>query len=387
MRVAHVITRLIVGGAQENTLSTALGLGRKPGVDVCLIAGPSEGPEGSLARIAAASEDLEFHQFSSLVRPVHPVMDPIALLRLASFFHRWQPDIVHTHSGKGGILGRFAARLANVPFIVHTIHGPSFGPFQGRTANALFTTAERMAGRVTDRFVTVADAMSRQYLAAGIGRTEQFVTVRSGFDLGAFERAANSLELRRRLGIGDTDFVVGKIARLFKLKGHDDLFSAAQRIVQRVPNVRFLLVGDGEWRGRFESMAAAMGLADRFIFTGLVPPERVADYVGIMDALAHLSYREGLPRALPQAMAAGKPVIAYDCDGAGEVCMSGETGFLIRPGDLAGLVNAIGSLADDPKLRRQLGAAGREMALREFSIERLVEGQYEVYQELLSRRA
>jgi len=160
MRIAHVITRLIVGGAQENTIATVLGLRRKPGVEVRLISGPSLGPEGSLEPEVAAVPGL-LTVLPHLVRPVHPWHDVVAWQQLARWFRQYQPRIVHTHSGKAGILGRLAAHRAGVPVIVHTIHGPSFGPFQGAVANGLFRTAERLAGRYTTHFITVAHAMTR----------------------------------------------------------------------------------------------------------------------------------------------------------------------------------------------------------------------------------
>src|SRR6185436_15223702 len=108
---------------------------------------------------------------------------------------------------------------------------------------------------------------------------------------------------------------------------------------------------DGRWRTRFESMAQASGLRERFVFTGLVPPSQIPQLVGVMDVLVHLSYREGLARALPQALAAARPVVAYDCDGAGEVCVNAQTGFLIPPGDLAALIERVAELAANPALR------------------------------------
>jgi glycosyltransferase involved in cell wall biosynthesis len=385
MRVSHVITRLIVGGAQENTLSSVLGLGRIPDWEVELISGPTRGPEGSLEPMARAVPGL-LHLESCLVRPVHPVMDALAYLRLRSHFRRTRPQIVHTHSGKAGIVGRFAARHAGVPRVIHTIHGPSFGPFQGGAANAVFRGAERAAGRQTDHFVVVAEAMARQYLDAGIGAPAQYTRIFSGFDLAPFLRVQRDPELAQRLGIRPGEFVVGKVARLFQLKGHDDLFAAAVEMVRRIPNVRFLLLGDGPWRARFETLAATTpGLVGRFIFAGLVPPSEVSRYLGLMDALVHLSRREGLARVLPQALAAGKPVIAFDCDGAAEVCRDQETGFLLQPGDLPGLVDRVARLAGDPELARSLGATGRSWVRERFSEEALVQSLDALYRRLLQQ--
>ena len=381
MRVIHVITRLIVGGAQENTVATVLGLHAKPDVEVKLISGPAGGAEGSLGSLfSRRSELLTF--VPELVRPVHPLKDWLALRRLEALFRQQKPDIVHTHSGKAGILGRLAARRAGVPFIIHTIHGPSFGSFQNSFNNSIFCAAEKYAAHSTTHFIVVADAMKTQYLAAGIGRPGQYTRIFSGFPLEPFLTAQNDLELRRQLGIAPGDFVVGKIARLFKLKGHDDLFAVAPELIRRCPTIRFLLVGDGEWRQKFEQQAEKIGLRRHFVFTGLVRPDEVPRYVGIMDALVHLSRREGLPRALPQALAAGKPVVAYDCDGAREVCRDDETGFLIVPGDLKDLVEKVLQLAGDSALCETLGRNGRKLVHENFAVGKMVDDIYHLYLKL-----
>jgi len=382
MRVTHVITRLIVGGAQENTIASVLGLRQRPDLELRLIAGPTAGPEGSLEGLVAHLPDLLTVE-PTLVRPVHPWKDVLALQRLKRLFLRHAPHIVHTHSGKAGILGRLAAAGAGVPIVVHTIHGPSFGSFQGALANALFRNAERYAARVTTHFVVVADAMKRQYLAAGIGRPGDYTRIFSGFNLQPFLSAQNDLQLRSKLGIGPEDIVIGKIARLFKLKGHDDLFAVAPELVRAFPKIKFLLVGDGDWRGRFETLAREQKLEQHFVFTGLVRPEAVAPLTGIMNIVVHLSSREGLARALPQSLAAGKPVVAYDCDGANEVCLDNQTGFLVKPGDLPGLTDRILHLARDASLRRRLGEQGCSFVENRFGIPQMVDALYGLYQALM----
>jgi len=385
MRVTHVITRLIVGGAQENTVASVLGLRRKSGVEVDLISGPTTGAEGSLESKFAGAPEI-FSLVPELVRPVHPLKDILALRRLEQIFRTQKPDIVHTHSGKAGIIGRLAARRAGVPVIIHTIHGPSFGAFQNGLSNFLFTAAERRAAQATDHFIVVADAMTTQYLAAGIGRPRQYTKVFSGFPLEPFLAAKNDPALRAKLGLQPDDFVVGTIARLVKLKGHDNLFAVAPELIRRCPQMKFLLVGDGEYRARFENFARSLGLERHFVFTGLVPPGEVPALVGVMDALVHLSLREGLPRALPQALAAAKPVIAYDCDGAREVCLDNETGFLLRPGDLEGLKSRLLQLANDAPLRGKFGRHGQSFVRQNFSVEGMVDGIYALYQKLAAER-
>ncbi|MGO8765464.1 MAG: glycosyltransferase family 4 protein [Limisphaerales bacterium] len=381
MRVIHVITRLIVGGAQENTVATVLGLREKPGMEVQLVSGPTAGPEGSLEPELKKIPGL-LQIVPGLVRVIHPPEDFRALQKLEKIFREQKPDVVHTHSGKAGILGRLAARRAGVPIIVHTIHGPSFGNFQNGLSNYIFRLAERRAGRLTTHFVVVADAMREQYLAAGIGRPEQYTKILSGFALAPFLAAQNDSGFRKQLGLEPEDFVIGKIARLFKLKGHDDLFAIAPELVRQNPKIKFLLVGDGEWRGRFEALARSKGVEKHFVFAGLIPPDQVPKYVGVMDALVHLSLREGLPRALPQALAAAKPVVAYDCDGAREICFEGRTGFLVPVGGLPLLKNRLLQLAGDAALCEKFGGAGRDFVRENFSVEKMVDSIYHLYGKL-----
>jgi glycosyltransferase involved in cell wall biosynthesis len=385
MRVTHVITRLIVGGAQENTIATVLGLQRMSGLEVDLISGTTAGPEGSLES-AFKNQPQLLGIVPSLVRPVDPLKDRAALSKLTKIFAQKKPDIVHTHSGKAGVLGRLAAKRAGVRIIIHTIHGPSFGDFQGVVPNFIFKTAETIAAKSTTHFVAVANAMIEQYLAAGIGQRDQYTRIFSGFPIEPFLDAKPDTELRARLGLKATDFVLGKIARLFELKGHDDLLDVAPALAKRCANIKFLFVGDGQWRERLQAKAQALGVAEGVVFTGLVPPTDIPRYVGIMDALVHLSRREGLPRALPQALAAARPVVAYDCDGAREVCFDNETGFLVKPGDLATLTNRIVQLAGNDSLRRELGARGQTFVAANFSVEHMVQQIADLYVRLLSNK-
>jgi glycosyltransferase involved in cell wall biosynthesis len=384
MKICHVITRLIVGGAQENTVSTCIGL-RKLGHEVDLVIGPQTGPEGSLYDRAKAA-GVPIIVVEELQRAPNPLHDLGAGAALRRLFVRQRYDVVHTHSGKAGFIGRIAAKLARVPIIVHTIHGPSFYEYQNPIGNWVFRWAEQVAGECTTQFVSVADAMTEQYLAAGIGAPDRYVTIHSGMNIDAFLAVRRDDLLRESLGISPGELVVGKIARLFRLKGHEFLFEAAPRIVAAVPNVKFLLVGDGIYRERFERLATSMNLRGYFMFAGLVQPNEIPRYVASMDLLVHLSLREGLPRALPQALACGKPVVAFDVDGAREVCVDGETGLLVRAGDVIGLANAVIRLLQDTDLANRMAAQGRNLVKERFSEERMVRQLGELYRRLWTAR-
>ena len=384
MRIVHVITRLIIGGAQENTLLTVEGLHHHYRDDVTLITGPAEGPEGDL--FARASQlGLNVEVMPELVRPIRPRVDLGAYHKLRQAFRRLKPEVVHTHSSKAGIIGRAAAWAEHVPAIVHTIHGMPFGHFEGPLRNRLYIALERWAARRCHAIVSVCDAMTTQALAAGVGRTDQFLTVYSGMDADAFltPRCART-EVRRELGLADDAIAFATVARLFELKGHDDILAIAPEVLSANPNVRFVWIGDGILRDRLVAELERLGIREAFILTGLVPPDRIPELLGAVDAVIHPSLREGLARVLPQALLVGRPVISYDIDGAREVVLP-ETGVLLPPRDLAGLSNAILRLADDPTLRATMGQEGRRRFADQFRHETMTRQLRSLYEQLLQR--
>src|SRR4051812_12801797 len=182
LRIVHVITRLIIGGAQENTLLTVEDLHHRHGDDVTLITGPAEGPEGDLFDRAAAL-GLKVELMPELVRAIRPATDHRAYRLLRKAIRRLRPEVVHTHSSKAGISGRAAAWHERVPAVVHTIHGLPFGPSESAVKNRAYVMLERWAARRCHAIVSVCDAMTEQALAAGVGRPEQYCTVYSGMDV------------------------------------------------------------------------------------------------------------------------------------------------------------------------------------------------------------
>lgn len=388
MRVMHVITRMIIGGAQENTLFNCQDLRRLYDDDVLLVTGPTTGPEGKLLDQGRAG-DLPIELVPDLQRSIHPLHDGRALAALKRSIRRFQPDVVHTHSAKAGVLGRRAAWVCGVPVIVHTVHGAPFHPYQSRLAYQLYRQCEKWAAGWCHRLISVADAMTDLMVDAGVAPRDKFTTIYSGMDVEPYLAAGREASgqqraaVRRRLGFGDDDVVFGKIARLFHLKGHDDLVRAAALAVRDNPRIRFLLVGDGLLRDQLQQQMRQLGVQDHFVFTGLVPPADVPELVGAMDALVHTSLREGLARALPQALIAGRPVISYDIDGAREVTIDDQTGYLVPPGDIEQLAQRIITLADDAALRQRLGQAGRQRFTDQFRHEVMTQRIRQLYQRLL----
>lgn len=384
MRIAHVITRMIVGGAQENTLLCCQDLRRLFGDDVLLVTGPSLGPEGELLSQGRAG-GVPLAVVPSLRRAIHPWHDWQAYRGVRRVLREFRPDVVHTHSAKGGVLGRLAAHALGVPAIVHTVHGAPFHPYQAAAARNFFCWCEAYAARRCHLLVSVADAMTDLLVDAGVAPREKFRTVYSGMDVEPFLAAGQHRDrVRAELGYTERHVVIGKIARLFYLKGHEFLIAAAARVVEACPDVRFLLVGDGLLRGELEQQIRRAGLEAHVQFTGLVPPERIPELLGAMDALVHVSLREGLARALPQALIAGKPVVSYDVDGAREVTLDGQTGFLLPPRSIEPLAEALIRLAGDAALRERLGCAGRERFTEQFRHEHMTRQLRGLYEQLLT---
>ncbi len=387
MRIAHIITRMIVGGAQENTLFNCQDLVRLFGDDVLLVTGLAIGPEGDLLG-QGRGDEVKQRIVPELRRAIHPWSDYQAYQILRTVLREFQPDVVHTHSAKGGVLGRLAAWDLGVPAVIHTVHGAPFHPYQNAMARQLFQWCERIAARRCHALVSVADAMTDLLVDAQIAPREKFTTVYSGMDVEPFLHANDHRDATRaRLGFAPEHIVVGKIARLFHLKGHKYLIAAADAIVRACPQVRFLLIGDGILQDRLRDQIAAVGLRDHFHFTGLLPPDEIPAMIGAMDVLVHVSLREGLARALPQALIAGKPVVSYDVDGAREVVIPGETGFLLPPQSVEPLASAIIQLAGDADLRLRLGQRGRERFTDQFRHETMTRRLREIYQRVLEGTA
>jgi glycosyltransferase involved in cell wall biosynthesis len=408
VKILHIITRLIVGGAQENTLLTCEGLHRR-GHEVILLTGPSLGAEGSLMQ-RAQSTGYQVIVTPHLVRSPHPTHDLAAYREIKNLCRTLAPDVVHTHSSKAGILGRAAAWNAGgksgSPKVIHTIHGLPFHPYQNPFARKLWISLERYAAKRCHAIISVADAMTRQVLAAKVADPQMFTywaardirlgtaanrfkmpelmcTIYSAMEVAPFLHPGTTRgELRQQLHIPPTAFVFGTIARLQPLKGHDDLLATATDLFAQVPHAHLLWIGDGIYRPRFEQLLQEKGWQNRVTLTGLVPPTEVPRLLPAMDALVHPSYREGLARALPQALLAAIPIISYDCDGAAEVCINNQTGYLVKTGDAQALCAAMIKMAADPAQAAAMGATGQTLCLQRFPAEVMVDRIDALYQRL-----
>ena len=381
LRIVHVITRLIVGGAQENTLLTCEGLASR-GNEVTLLSGPTTGPEGSLVG-RARQGSYQYEELPDLVRAVNPWREFKAQRAVQSRIEWIHRAIVHTQSSKAGMLGRLAAHRAGVPIIVHTIHGMSFNRTQSAATRILYAMLERHCAGKTHKLVSVADAMTRQSLASRIGKADQYVTIRSGMVVADFDPArVVGHAIRGQWGMPSDAVIVGTVARLFENKGYEQLIEIIDLAVKREPRLRFVWIGDGARRERYAAELQRRGLGQYVKTIGLIPPDQMPQVLAGVDLLAHTSQWEGLPRAVVQALLMEKPAISFDIDGAPEVIEPGVTGSLADLGDLRGFADALVELAKDADLRTRFGQAGRLRCLKEFDHRAMVDRLEQLYQEI-----
>ncbi len=384
IRVLHIITRFIIGGAQENTYLTVKRQSLDPRMEVDICTGPPLGPEGSMMGELEALENVNVFLLREMRRQISPLLDAVSFFKLVFIIKKGGYDVVHTHSSKAGVIGRIAGSIARCPAVVHTMHGLPFHPYQPFSLNFFYTLLEKFCALLSDRIITVCDAVKENALKAGVGRGEMYQTVYSGMDLAPFLKISSKpVSMMRKLALTDEDVVIGKIARFFPLKGHKYLLEAAVKICREFPEVKFLLVGGGILRDNIIERAGELGLGDKFIFPGLVPRSEIPEYIAVMDIVVHASVREGLARVLPQALAGGKPVVAFDADGAGEVVKDGVTGKLAAAEDVDGLTAALAELLRGPAAAAEMGRKGREFVRPMFDDRAMVSRINRIYFEIL----
>lgn len=382
--VLHVITRLIVGGAQENTLYTAARLDSQR-YRLEVISGPQTGSEGSLIEEAQA-QGIPLEIFPDLLRQVSPLHDLRALAALTRHMGRENYAIVHTHSSKAGILGRLAARRAGTPAIVHTVHGWSFHDYMPPPTRRLYILLERWMARFTDALIVVTEKDIEKGLGAGIGRREQYHLIRSAIPLDQFDPARyDRLAIRQELGLPLDTPVIGSVGRFSTQKNPLDWVRVAGIVGRARPEAHFLLVGDGPLREEVEALLAREGLTGRVVLTGL--RRDAPRLLAAMDVFLLTSLWEGLPRTIPEARAMGLPVVATRANGTTEAVEDGLTGYLCRPGDLKTMAERVIALLDNPVLRAEMGARGRALALAEFDLQVMIEKIEDLYSMLLSDKS
>ena len=385
--VVHIITKLELGGAQQNTLFTVSHLNPERYEPVLI-----SGTEGLLVEEAKQLNRVRFFLIPELVREIRPFKDMMAFLKIAGVLRaikqhvqsnagNAQNDIVvHTHSSKAGILGRWAARLTGIRHIVHTVHGFSFHAFQPPLVRAFYIFLERLTTSITRAFILVSRANMEEGLQERIFTTDKAVLIRSGIDISEYQSVqCDRMAVRASLGITNGGPVVAMVACFKPQKAPLDFVKTARLVIDEHERVEFLLVGDGVLRSNIKELAEQLKISDKVHLAGW--RKDVPEIMNSIEILVLTSLWEGLPRVLPQAMAAGVPVVASDVNGSREAIHDGVNGFVIEPHDIQGMARKILYLLKHPDVARSMGKKGTEM-VREFDIWKMLKQQELLYSSL-----
>jgi glycosyltransferase involved in cell wall biosynthesis len=380
IKVTHIITRLDPGGSSTNTVETVSRLDRKR-YDVLLIYGRTLDPDGEIEK-GLAQRGIRYSRMAELVREPNPVKDIHALWKMTGILREERPDIVHTHSSKGGMIGRWAAFLAGVKVIVHTPHGHIFYGYFNKIQTAVYMVAEKITSRITTRLITLTKKGKEEHIDLGIISPERIVPIYSGIDIQYFSGfKGDREEVRRTLGLSGKKVIFGTAARLDPVKGNRYLIEAMGIVRQSVPGAALIVVGGGSEEEALIARAKEAGISDDVRFIGHM--RDIRPYLAVMDIFVLASLNEGMGRALIEAMAMGKPVISTLTGGIPEVVSNGETGILVEPADSAGLAREMLALASDPARAGRFGEMGRKKVTEVFGIEKMVSDIDNLYGTLL----
>jgi glycosyltransferase involved in cell wall biosynthesis len=375
-KIAHVITESgPYGGAQRNTYLTVKGL-IEHGYDVELICGAG----GPLIGAAEAA-GVPVHVLPDLVRPVNPLKDGRALLRLHRLFRNRNYHIVHTHSVKAGLLGRLAAWCAGVPLIIHTLHGVPFRisrDFKSR----FYIAYERALGHMTRCFVCVGEVLRQEIAAWRIAPESKLATIYSGIDFSSYAPQHSGVKTKQKLGLETAWPIIGCIGRLSEQKAQDYLIEAVGFLTDRYPAIKLLLVGEGGLRPLLEKQIGERDLGSHVALLG--ERDDIADLLNVFDIYAMSSRWEGVGRALTEAMHAGLPIVATSVNGVVELISHEETGLLVPPENPRALADAIDRLASERQRAIRLGANARARAAELMGSERMVLAIEELYERLMA---
>ena len=377
-----------MGGSAQNTLHTCNKLNDKYGK--VLIHGLSlesemtdlekKVVEEGIAK--AKAQGVKVILLPSLVRSIRPIKDFKALLALVWLIFKEKPDIVHTHSSKGGILGRLAAKLCGVSNIVHTPHGHVFYGHFGRVASKVFLWVERIFAKFTDRLIALTNGEKNDYMEMSVCSTEKLVTIHSGVDLQQFLNAnGNGLEKRRSLGLEQHEAVIGFVGWLLPIKGPDYLLKAMDYVWPEQPETTLVMVGKGDLDVDLRAEALRKNVNGKVKFLGW--REDINELMPVFDMLVLPSLNEGMGRVLVEAMAAGKPVVASRAGGIPDLVQDGQTGYLVPPADEKALADAILKLLNDSDEAKLMGQRGKELCQR-FSLQAMIEKLDDLYAGLIN---
>jgi glycosyltransferase involved in cell wall biosynthesis len=373
-KVYHVITKLELGGAQKVTLMTLERLPRDR-YDVGLITGP----EGLLVDWANRIPALTRVWNPSLVRELRPLQDLRAFLGLWRLFRKERPQIVHTHSSKAGILGRWAAKLAGVPLIFHTAHGFGFNDFQRRAVHSVYLGLEKLTARITTKLFLVSYANAEKAEKCGVVKQGDWILARDSIAVDEFIRPKPRRQKLRDWGVPENKVIVGMIACFKPQKSPEDFIEVAAQVLKKTDRAHFLMAGDGELRASVEERIRRHGIGRHVTLLGWQDEQEMPEVYRNLDIVVLTSLWEGLPCVFSEAMACELPIVATNVDGAREAIMDGDNGFLHEPHDVDAMAESVLRLVNEPETRRRMGERGKSRVM-EFDIGTSVDTVESTYQ-------
>jgi glycosyltransferase involved in cell wall biosynthesis len=373
-----------MGGAQQNTMETCAHLNSKR-FAASIISGADTGPEGEIIS-EVGKRGIPLTIIPELVRELNPSRDILALKKMIVFFKKEKPQIVHTHSSKAGIIGRWAAKIAGVPIIIHTVHGWGHHGYQNLLKKKLYIFLERITVKITDRLIVVSDLNAAKGLKDKIGREKKYITIHSSINLDDYrDNSFDVSALKKNLGLNPEALVVGTVGRFSPQKNPLDFVKVAAIVKKKIPGSQFVFIGDGPMRATAENLIHDLDLSKDIIMPGL--RNDIPAMLRCMDVFILTSLWEGLPRVIPQAMAAGLPVVANAVDGVCEVIKDGENGFTIPPENVSLMAEKVIELLLNKALRHEIGLKGKETAENEFCLREMIDKIENLYESLLTEKA
>jgi glycosyltransferase involved in cell wall biosynthesis len=386
VRITRVIARLNIGGPAAHIAALMSGLDPARFENHLIVGRPGR-DEGDMGYLIGEKGLSPPTVIPELGRSVSPLRDLKTVAKLVPILRRQRPHIVETHTAKAGFVGRLAARLAGVPVVLHVYHGHVFYGYFGRAQTRAYIAIERLLARLSDRIVTISAAQQRDIAHVyRITSPDKVVVVPLGFDLAGFSAAKRTAmgRFRAAYGLAADVPLVGFVGRLTAVKDPALFVKAAGRVLERVPDVHFVVVGDGELRPDVEQQVAASGLAERVQLVGW-QRDMPAVYAAL-DLLVLTSLNEGTPVTVIEALAAGVPVVATNVGGVADVVSDERTGLLIAAGDVDALASAMAALLCAPERGQVLARAGQKDVLARFGRECLIDNMGSLYRSLLEEK-
>ena len=371
-RIIHIQVLPILSGVQKSMLDIISRLDPNK-YDITVLCQA----EGELTQ-ALKQKNIRFTTLSELKREINPYYDFLAFLKLYKLLRHGKYDLVHTHSSKPGIIGRLAAKAAGIKCIVHTVHGFAFHENSSKLQIFLVGIFEKLAGMVSHKVVFVnkkdRDIASKMKLVAN----HKMVIIHNGIDLSQFNSGKG---VKSGNGVKKNGAMVGMIARLWEQKAPQDYIASIPKVVDKIPDAKFLVIGNGPLEEELKEMSNRLGVSKNVLFLGW--RQDIKDLLKIIDVVVLPSLWEGLPVSILEAMALSKPVVATNIKGNNELVVHGETGYLVEPGNPEEISSYVLKLLNDQPLAKKMGRLGYSRVKEKFALNKIVEQTSSLYENLL----